>query len=1496
MVGAERERVAEVIVEGVNGPGLRGSGYRVATAAVLTAAHVVIGAKSIRLRFNADREDEWTAPAVVNTLNTVADVAILTFSPRSLDQRVSRVLFGRVCQQPAVVRCYAIGFPRFKLRNYNSYDSKELSGLERYRDSHQADGAISTMSNSREGSLEILVAPPESTFDEQSPWEGMSGAAVWSNGRIIGVITKHYFSDGPNRLTASRVERWYESFSSSDLVRLRELMALPWRADDLYEIIPPDEGNAILSDYISQVEAIAPTNLLDRDKEIADLGDFCVGDELYQWWQAAPWSGKSALAAWFVLHPPVGVRVVSFFVTGRLTGQADSAAFTDALIQQLAVIAGEPPTLAVTPAAREGQRRRLLKQAAARVRERGERLLLVVDGLDEDRGLPPTGASSIAQLLPSDVPEGVRILVTSRPHPGLPYDVPTDHPLRTCTIRSLSPSEHAKYLESEAKRELNTYLYDNDQLKIDIIGFIAAAGGLTRHELVELTGARPTDIEARLMGVFGRSMDARPIRDVSSRNPELAYLFAHESLRETAEQQLGSELITYQDRIHQWALRYLELGWPESTPRYLLRPYSQLLRTIGDLPRLTSLATNSNRHDLMLKHTLDDVGSFLEITETQQLAIVSAKPAVKVFVLLAIEQERLTNRNQAIPSNLPALWVRLGQPERGQALARTIGDPNRKAVALCKLAIALADIGDVAVAQQFIREGEQVARGIPSHQNRSEALTAIVSALGAVDHLEYMERVARSITHPWYGAEALSRLAVAVAHAGDAGRAQQIALDAEQMAQGVAGCWWRTEALTGIAAELAKAGQAEEAARVTRDAVRSARNLSSARERALSLAKLATALGISGQVSQAEHIALESERQASAVEDPYKRAIPLVSVAAALAAVGRLERAERVAQANAIPTQQIKALVEVTEVLVRIGKSNQAKRVAFAAERSTRHISDAASQADALGWVAVSFAVVGLLNRALAIAHDITSPRIRLDTLGWIAAALAKGGQMDQAERVAQETERVARNVGGAWYRAETLDHIVAALIKTGHLRQAERLARGIDAPTVMVRSLGAIAIAWAKAGRANRAEQLWSTIPSKERGYILLDIAEALASVGRIAQAESLARSFVSTDDRSEAFALIAVALARTGHMSEAIEAARSVKSATRNETLSQIAVAIAKLGHLKRAERIARKINASAWRSNSLLTVASVLAKTGHLRRAESVARDIKDRGDRDEALAQVVIAFAKAGRVKHAKRMVEDIYSPTWQAIAQAAIAAGLAKAGRIHKAKLTAESIQSDSWRAEALARVAVTLAKDDRTREVDQILDLIYDRGERAEALVRVAVALASAGHLDHAEQVTRRIAITKERAYAFGRIAIILAKDDQWAKSEQVAQSARKFATGLDDPVDQAYVLARLARDLAKVNNVVLAERIALDIAADKERARTLIYIANRCRKSRQQSLIIQANRICGIALTGSAWYDALPLASQLDIQCPLALVGQILQDQNAKLAVAFDEEIDAKT
>ena len=128
--------------------------------------------------------------------------------------------------------------------------------------------------------------------------------------------------------------------------------------------------------------------------------------------------------------------------------------------------------------------------------------MLLVDGLDEDRGgTPGSGLASIASLLPKVVGRGLRVIVSSRPSPSVPSDVPADHPLRHCRRRALAVSPYAVETARLARRELDELL-NGDLVQQDLVGLVAASGGgLTLGELEELSGQPRYRLEGMLAGV-----------------------------------------------------------------------------------------------------------------------------------------------------------------------------------------------------------------------------------------------------------------------------------------------------------------------------------------------------------------------------------------------------------------------------------------------------------------------------------------------------------------------------------------------------------------------------------------------------------------------------------------------------------------------------------------------------------------------------------------------------------------------------------------------------------------------------------------------------------------------------------------------------------------------------------------------------------------------------------------------------------------------------------
>jgi hypothetical protein len=274
------------------------------------------------------------------------------------------------------------------------------------------------------------------------------------------------------------------------------------------------------SAYLEQVRRIAPRDppgLLGREIELMELAGFCLepGRGPYVWWQAKAWAGKSALLSTFVLRPPqevrARVRIVSFFITARLAGQDTRDAFTEVLLEQLAALTGQHLPGILRESTRDAFLLDLLGQAAVACQQAGERLVLVVDGLDEDRGVTiGPDAHSIAGLLPADPPAEMRVIVAGRPNPPVPDDVPDWHPLRDPEIiRPLSASPHARDMQRLGRQELQRLLTDT-QAGQDVLGLVTAArGGLSGPDIEELSGVPLWEIEQILHTTAGRTFTRR---------------------------------------------------------------------------------------------------------------------------------------------------------------------------------------------------------------------------------------------------------------------------------------------------------------------------------------------------------------------------------------------------------------------------------------------------------------------------------------------------------------------------------------------------------------------------------------------------------------------------------------------------------------------------------------------------------------------------------------------------------------------------------------------------------------------------------------------------------------------------------------------------------------------------------------------------------------------------------------------------------------------------
>ncbi|GLW49743.1 hypothetical protein Stsp02_54040 [Streptomyces sp. NBRC 14336] len=193
--GPDPARVTEVWAPSDSGE-RRGSGYRVGERYVLTAAHPVRGVLHAGVRDGGTRRT-----ARVLFCSEAAGAALLELLEPSVD--APPPLYGTVPETDAGVPFTTAGFPL------------------------AAPGTVFRTSGRlrpRRTALELTVPPPPAA---RSPWEGMSGAPVWCEGALVGLVGGQERASDPSRLTAARTDRWHDLLTGPELALLHEHAGFP---------------------------------------------------------------------------------------------------------------------------------------------------------------------------------------------------------------------------------------------------------------------------------------------------------------------------------------------------------------------------------------------------------------------------------------------------------------------------------------------------------------------------------------------------------------------------------------------------------------------------------------------------------------------------------------------------------------------------------------------------------------------------------------------------------------------------------------------------------------------------------------------------------------------------------------------------------------------------------------------------------------------------------------------------------------------------------------------------------------------------------------------------------------------------------------------------------------------------------------------------------------------------------------------------------------------
>jgi hypothetical protein len=514
---------------------------------------------------------------------------------------------------------------------------------------------------------------------------------------------------------------------------------------------PVDVVEPLVNAHLADVQALAPKELHNRYDDVKAIEQFALLQRGSWWgWRADPWAGKTALMATLALNPPQGLQAVSFFVLGREALANTRARFYAQIIPQLASLLGwRTVRRSADPVGVRAQFWDLLRRAAHTAEQRGTRLLLLLDGLDEDAALidPRAGRGSIAATLPLNPPSGVCVVVSSRPNPPLPYDVPSNHPIRDPhNWHKLDPSSAATVAHTAAESDLLDLI--SSKLGKKLAATIAAAGApLTCVDLAEITDSDYLKVTRLIASRSARAL----VPVISSLNPEypLSYRLGHEKLDELLIHNLDprswaapvdrsawrsirfAALGPWRELIYRWALQWANRGWPGGTPGYLLEGSypALLLQDETKKDELVTLLTDGRRLNRLYRMNLADYASLNQIRNVVNEVLTTSTPDLAVTGPLLVTAERLSTRSDRTPTFLLELLTALGRTTQAVDIAAGTSDAFRRVRAMIVVATTCIRTSALADGWRIAQLARSSLKDIPiaNRDGPARALRQIIS-------------------------------------------------------------------------------------------------------------------------------------------------------------------------------------------------------------------------------------------------------------------------------------------------------------------------------------------------------------------------------------------------------------------------------------------------------------------------------------------------------------------------------------------------------------------------------------------------------------------------------------------------------------------------------------------------------------------------------------------------------------------------------------------------
>ena len=948
------------------------------------------------------------------------------------------------------------------------------------------------------------------------------------------------------------------------------------------------QTRAVVVEHAEVVRDLAPDPLEDREREIAELEAFVRGSEKV-WYaiEAGVVSGKTGLMSAFALNPPHDAHIVSFFIRRYGGDGNDWRSFAFIAGAQLADILGDEYTERVSePAVQDVEFRQLLRRAAMACLSAPDSrpLILLVDGINEDSYYedPDRGdAKSILSLLPSHLPEGVKVISASCSNPRLPEDVRCLEKEERNVV-SLRPSPVA---EKSIDRNRISIFFRSD-VGLDVGAFLAACGGvLTVKELSSLLKIRrcrtisENDVRLCVDRSAGRMLT--PVNVGFGGREILAYRLGHKVVERVIIREIEPDffgegddpeeeswwaqvrekaLIPYRKEIRRWVKGRVGGVWDKNTPNYVLsEPCFDLMLTDkgGDFLSV-QIVLQRGRYEELLRRS-GSRSSVLRMIDREYFKVLEMNhgelPEDVLTSLLEVAEFRghFARTTTYIPGLLKLHVLNFNvTPEVVLDMVLSIDDLE---CMLCAFKEAISAAMESGCGRAFLPFFPVVFGFLANYQRfRDEVLCLLVDVLifvgggagrndvdGAedVDLRDWLHKVLVYMNLGECSSFSLLSLGGVNFLENDMQSTTLFYASAEDAADQIKDPEYRARALVEVAGVVIRVDNVGWARQVAKSAEAAARQIKEFEEfeecegglaGAMSLRDLHALVEVVGvlvrvgDVDRARQVAGSAEAAARQIEYPEDRAWALAEVSGALARAGKIDRARQVTESAVSATKQIeeswmrvRVLGEVAAVLTRAGRIEEALDVADQIEDLWLRVRVMVEVADVLVGVSDVGWARQVAKSAEAAAGQIKDPEYRARALAEVAGALVRVDDVGRARQVTEKAVIATKRIKESKYCVWVLVEVAGALVQVGDVDRARQVAKSAEAA----------------AGQIKNPEY-------RERA--LAEVAGVLTRANSVCDALKIVKTINEPSRRSYAQSLVIKELVRNGFSDEAVDTLRIV------------------------------------------------------------------------------------------------------------------------------------------------------------------------------------------------------------------------------------------------------------------------------------------------------------------------------------------------------------------